>query len=291
MYAAGSTPRQFITIEGDNMGYVTAGNPDKPPIIFIHGWLSHADIWQDTLALLQDNFYCIAVDLMGHGYSDKSYHIDLSISAQGARVVTLADSLGFETFTLVGHSMGGMIALHLAALSAPERVAGVVSVAGAVNGQLDGYINAVLKPIMHSGYLFPIIYNFSRLAIDRGWRWYTDLFDRALYHDIHFIPVDTLDRRMAILPGMEVAGYMDLVEIARVNLTGWLSYIDVPVRAIFGRYDKTVPPINGELVAEYVPHGDLVLIENCGHVPMIEGQSAYFDALWAFLCGADRPQT
>ncbi|HEX2905746.1 MAG TPA: alpha/beta hydrolase [Phototrophicaceae bacterium] len=283
MFSTNGNGRQFVQVDNYRLGYVTAGRPSDPPIIFVHGWLSHARTWRQTLAALQDQYYCVSVDLLGHGYSDKPHNGDYSIPAQANRVLKLADALGIQQFTYIGHSMGGMIGLYLASTLAPERVTRLVDVSGVANGKLSPYVRGFLTPIYATGSVMPPIWEFSRQAM--RWRWYAYIYDRALYYhpEQAFAPVEDEDRHMALMPGNEIPAYRDLQAIAALDLTPRLKNIQAPTLAVFGKYDNTVPIENGYLVKRHVPNSRLVLLDDCGHVPMTEQTAAYLEAVNNFL--------
>ncbi|MBI5671172.1 MAG: alpha/beta hydrolase [Chloroflexi bacterium] len=277
--------RQFVTIDGHRLGYISAGNPAAPPLLLVHGWLSHARTFRQTMEALQERYYCVSVDLPGHGFSDKPKDGDYSIQAQAARVLKLADALGLDRFAYIGHSMGGMIGLYLAATLAPERITRLVDVSGVANGLLSPYVRYVLTPIYALGAVLPSIWAFSRVAMN--WRWYAYTYDRALYANPYksFEPASAEDRQMALMPGNEIPAYRDLQAIRAVNLADALPRIQTPTLVLFGRQDKTVPLENAYLVQRCVPGAQLVLLDNCGHVPMTEQPEAYLNAVSAFLAG------
>lgn len=276
--------KQTIAAADGVITYQTMGNPANPPLIFIHGWLSHSGVWTETMTALADTFYCVAVDLLGHGDSDKPSCGDYSISAQAGRVLAVADALGFERFGVIGHSMGGQISAYLAALLAPERIAVLVSVSGVVMGQLSRYMQHVIQPIMAGAMIMPFAWDVSRLAM--RWRWYSYLFDYPLYKHIPAIPIEHLDRRMALQPGIETAAYRDLLAIESLDLTPHLRHIRGPVLVIHGCDDNTVPVRNGMVLGEHVPNAEIALMHAIGHVPMQEDFDSYMGHLRGFLTTA-----
>lgn len=280
MPAIDPTARQFMTIEGCKIGYLAVGNPTNPPLVLVHGWLSHAGFWKPTLEAFQETHYCVAVDLLGHGLSDKPNDGDYSIPTQARRVLALADALGIGRFTWIGHSMGGQIGVYTA-INYPERLERLVSVAGVVTGELSAYVRYGMKPIFWLGSLFPSVWNLSRYAT--RWRWYTDLFDRPIIYDVRYNHIDPVDRQMAIQRGVEISMYRDLQAIAACNLTNDLSKIRIPTLVIFGKQDSTVPVENGYLMQRHVPGSQLVVLDKCGHVPMTEKRLAYMETLKTFL--------
>ncbi|MBZ0304788.1 MAG: alpha/beta hydrolase, partial [Anaerolineae bacterium] len=229
---------------------------------------------------LQQSHYCVAIDLLGHGHSEKPRAGDYSIPAQAARVLKIADALGLETFTWIGHSMGGQIGLYTAA-HMPERLSRMVSVSGVVTGKLSAYVRWMLSPIYRMGALCPPIWDVSRIAIK--YPWYSSIFDHALVHRPRLTPIDDMDRQMAMVPGIEIPAYRDLQAIAALDLTPLLASVQAPTLAIFGKQDNTVPVENGHLVERHVPNSRLVLLDNCGHIPMTEQTTTYLDVLCRFL--------
>ncbi len=272
-----------ITLDGHRLTYTTAGHPAAPPLVLIHGWGSHRGVWRQTVEAFRDSRYCVAMDLLGFGDSDKPADADYSIEVQGRRILQLADALDIDKFVLMGHSMGGQIALCAASMLAPERVAKLVSVAGVVTGRLMPVVERVIYWQVAIGAAFPW------LGIPVRWftryRWFVYLQFRSWFYEMEAVPFDDweIDRRMALQPGAHVAGYKAWQAMHSLNLTAYLAKITAPTLAIFGQHDGTVPVSDGHLVDQYVPDSRLVLIDRCGHFPMYEQTAQYLDALGAFL--------
>lgn len=104
-----------------------AGGPDAPTVLLVHGWACLAYAWRFQLAALRAAGYrAVAPDLRGHGFSDKPLDDRrYTPDALAEQLVGVADALGLRRMLVVGHSMGGAVALRLAALH-PDRVAGLV---------------------------------------------------------------------------------------------------------------------------------------------------------------------
>ena len=156
----------FLTIEGYNIAYSSAGSPSDPPVILIHGIISHRGVWTHTVDTLRDRFFCVSFDLPGFGDSDKPKAGDYSIAKQAERALKIADHFGFDKFTVVGHSMGGQIAVYLAANLAPQRVNRLVSVAGVVTGKLADKVQNITRHMVALGAKFPAVYSFRRTLVE-----------------------------------------------------------------------------------------------------------------------------
>lgn len=105
------------------------GNPANPPLLALHGWLDNAASF-DRLAPLLDQYYVVAIDLAGHGRSDHRapgawyHHVD-----NLSDVLEVANVLGWQQFSLLGHSMGAGIASIFAA-AFPERIERLLLIEG-----------------------------------------------------------------------------------------------------------------------------------------------------------------
>jgi pimeloyl-ACP methyl ester carboxylesterase len=116
------------------------GQNGKPALVLVHGGLDHARSWDWVARVLRDDYHVYALDLRGHGnsawapgaiYSMAEHILDLSV---------LIDIIGKEPIRVVGHSLGGMIALHYSGVF-PDRVHKVISIEGLgfpLNHQIHG---------------------------------------------------------------------------------------------------------------------------------------------------------
>jgi len=100
----------------------------RPPVVFLHGFGGDLSHWTAQLEHLRPEHRAIAMDLRGHGESERPRDADFGVESQATDVVAVLDALGIDRAVLVGHSLGGAIALAAAARD-PDRVAGLVLVA------------------------------------------------------------------------------------------------------------------------------------------------------------------
>ena len=175
------------TVNGHRIIATVQGDPQKPPVFFVHGWMSHRGVWRQTLPALEEKYHCIALDLLGFGNSEKPDDGDYSIQMQGRRIIAIADALGFQKFSLVGHSMGGQIAMCIASMLAPERVEKLVSVAGVVTGQLSELVEKNIYPLVRFGHKRPWVYRLSRAMMNN--RLYVNWAFRPWFYDIRQMPL------------------------------------------------------------------------------------------------------
>jgi pimeloyl-ACP methyl ester carboxylesterase len=275
--------KQYLTINDQRLAYIAAGDPSAPPLLMIHGWLSHAGVWRQTFDAFRETHYCVAVDLLGLADSAKPADGDYSIPAQANRILAFADALRLGRFTLIGHSMGGQIALYTAAVLAPERLVRLMDVAGVSTGTLEAYPRRVTLPRMQMAENRVWLWNFSR--------WLAGFYPVARFEYnpwfYHFGAVPyaewAIDRQYAMQPGMHHSATRCGEAILACDLSNSLGKISAPTLVIFGDKDRVVPVSEGQTVRRLVPGSRMIQIENCGHFPMLEAQERYLDLLREFL--------
>ena len=133
-------PLQETTLHGHRVGFRMAG--DGPLIVLLHGITSTSDVWLDVMARLAERYTVVAPDLLGHGRSAKPRG-DYSLGAYASGARDLLGLLGFERGTVVGHSLGGGIALQFA-YQFPEYCERLVLVS-------SGGLGTEVHPLLRAG--------------------------------------------------------------------------------------------------------------------------------------------
>ncbi len=133
MYPAGETGlgvRMVLLSSGLRVRVVEAGDETSPPLVLVHGWGCSVWMFHDNIHYLADSgFRVFAVDLKGHGLSDKpGAASEYTLGAMRDHLIEILDALGLKRAGLVGHSMGASLAVHVAA-AVPDRVSGVALMA------------------------------------------------------------------------------------------------------------------------------------------------------------------
>lgn len=111
---------QYITAGALRMHVATAGDPDAPPLLLLHGWPQHWYLWRRVIPAVSERYRVIAPDLRGFGWTDApagGYRKERMASD----ILALLDAMGVERVRLAGHDWGGWIGFLLA-LRAPERI-------------------------------------------------------------------------------------------------------------------------------------------------------------------------
>src|SRR5450756_1607516 len=131
-------PTYVLPAHGTDVHYVRAGS--RPPVVLLHGVLGSHRRWAPLVSLLAEDCTLIAPDLLGHGDSSTPRG-DYSLGAHAGGLRDLLDELGVQRATLVGHSLGGGVALQFAWLF-PERVERLVLVS---SGGLGRELSLLLR--------------------------------------------------------------------------------------------------------------------------------------------------
>ena len=133
-----TSAERTVTLHGHTFSYTDSGS--GPVLLFIHGILGSQKQWGHLVDRLDDNHRLIVPDLFGHGESAKPIG-DYSLGAHAATLRDLLDRLGIEQVSLVGHSLGGGIAMQMTYLF-PERVDRLVLVS---TGGLGRELSVLLR--------------------------------------------------------------------------------------------------------------------------------------------------
>jgi pimeloyl-ACP methyl ester carboxylesterase len=112
---------RFVSVAGLQLHYELRGA--GPPIVLLHGFAGGAHAWAEVAAELARDYSVYALDLAGFGLSDKPAMADYSLAGHGRRVVGLIEALDLRDVTLVGHSMGGVVAAYAVLAEQGGRIA------------------------------------------------------------------------------------------------------------------------------------------------------------------------
>lgn len=220
---------------------------EGPPVILIHGLAGSSRWWKRNIEALAEHFHVYVVDLIGFGQSKGRHKFVLDEAAGYLR--DWMDRLGLDEANIIGHSMGGVIAIDMAARF-PERVHRLV------------LVDAATFTFEHT-----LIQNAMGLAKTL---WYLPL---------GFIPLLVTDALRAGPWTLWKAGR----ELLTTDITTALRQVSVPVLIVWGERDTTVPIDIGEHLREELPGAELVVIEKAGHNPMWDRPEAFNQIVISFL--------
>ena len=237
------------------------GESARCPLLLIHGAAGSSVVWIDVLRRLSGRRRVVAPDLPGHGQSEP-WH-ELSISGYGEAVGTLCSHLGIGRAVVLGHSMGGAIALRLA-LDFPDRVAGLVLCSTAAHFQIAPAIHAVLEK------------DFGRLP---EWFRHTAYSPKT--------PREVVDRwvSVAVQAPQEIA-VGDFRALDGFDVRDRLRELRAPALVICGEDDLLTPPQGSRQLVEGIPGARFTLLPRAGHMVFHEQPDGFHAALDPFLAEA-----
>jgi pyruvate dehydrogenase E2 component (dihydrolipoyllysine-residue acetyltransferase) len=239
---------------GKRLRYLDLGKGDGPAVVFVHGFGADLNTWMFNQPALAEKHRTVALDLSGHGGSTKVLDFALDPAGFGADIDHVLTALGIERAHLVGHSMGGAIALQFAATQ-PDRVASLTLIAPAGLGVeinaafIDGFVKMerrreaqeVLRLLVHD----------------------PDLVSRAMVEDV--LRYKRLDGVAAALQALADAWFPGGVQ--RNLLANRLAALTMPAQIIWGRDDQIMPAAQGEALGGKLP---VHILDNAGHLPHME---------------------
>jgi len=269
---AGLVP-QFESVDGVRLRYVRAGT--GPAVVLLHGFASSIFTWRDVLPELARGHDVVAVDLPNSGGS--AIRPDLPPAAYPRLVIGLMDRLGLGRASLVGNSLGGGIAVLVAAQH-PEHVDRLVLIDSV------GYnLAAKDRPwVLRAAGAPPLARLLEALPVRRA---VVTLALRQVFFDDRLVTADRIDEYVAPLlrPGAVAAGQALLAGSDDMGFPGVVAQVRAPTLVIWGREDRWVPVGDADRFLADIPGARKFVIEGCGHLPQEERPAEVLKLLEDFL--------
>jgi pimeloyl-ACP methyl ester carboxylesterase len=271
---------KMIPLHGRQLRYVEAGS--GPVLLMIHGMAGTYENWQAVIEPLAQRYTVIAPDLPGHGNSESGAG-DYSLGSLASGLRDLLITLGYDRATLVGHSLGGGIAMQFA-YQFPEITERLVLVS-------SGGLGPEVSPVLRAAAL-PGAKLFIAATAGPG-----SVVGSALARGLAAI---------GLQPSADVAevarGYASLADAGRRGAflatlrsvvgtegqrveAGDRLYLaeGVPVLIIWGRRDRIIPVAHGEHAHTAIPDSRLEIFDAAGHMPQLELPARFIAVLERFL--------
>ena len=269
---------EYLELEGTWVRYNIIGG--GPPVLLVHGWLSSSRLWEQLAGRLAQRFTVYTLDLSGFGESDKP------LSGYGVRngsrlLYAFCAHFGLTRTNVVAHDLGGDMAVKLAA-DHPDVVGRLVLVATPADDEqidLPTLLWLATLPV-----LGPIFYALGRLArpVRRLWM-------RPFVADPSDLTEEVIDDAGRSTPAA-VGKTLSVArkEISRGRLARQARIIKIPLFLIAGEQDQIVDPQAVGVWARSVDKAEICLLDECGHLPMIERTAEFNAQILAFLTGDAR---
>jgi len=264
-------PGAIVDVDGVPIHYIERGSGPAAAVL-IHGFLGHTYSFRYLIPELAKDRRVVAVDLKGSGYSSRPEKGDYSLTEQARLVIRLMDKLGIDRASFVGHSLGGEVAMRLAA-NWPERVEKLV-LAASVSG--DRIPSLPVTPLIK-----PILWLIGRLFGRR-------IFRRQFY-DPRKATKEVLEayRRPLRIKGTGHAVYQTLRDMRREKAVE-SSRITAPVLILWASSERILPRWVLSRLRKRFPQAKVVAIERAGHLLLEEQPEQANRAVKSFLEGRDQ---
>jgi pimeloyl-ACP methyl ester carboxylesterase len=270
-----------IRLHGHRVTYKRAGW--GPVVVLIHGITGSSATWDDVIEPLSENFTVVAPDLLGHGESAKPRG-DYSLGAYASGIRDLIAAIGHDRATVVGHSLGGGVAMQMA-YQFPERVERLVLVS---SGGLGREVHLLLRAAALPGseFVLPLLASPSligrldglgailgRLGLQAGadleemWTGFSSLADpgaRAAF--IHTL-------RTILDPGGQRVSATDRLYLAE----------EMPSLIVWGERDPIIPYRHGLQASEIMPGSRFITFPDAGHFPHRQDPRRFVRELTDFM--------
>jgi pimeloyl-ACP methyl ester carboxylesterase len=278
---------QFRTIHGYRRAFIRVGS--GPALLLIHGIGDNSSTWEHLLPFLARDHTVIAPDLLGHGASDKP-RADYSVAAYANGMRDLLSVLGVDRATVVGHSLGGGVAMQFA-YQYPERCERLVLIStGGVSRDVHPILRLAALP--DADLLLPLVgYDVTRMTVRAIFR----AFQR-LGTDLGRDAADFL-RVFDTLPDATARSAFVRTLRAAVDFRGQvITMLDrcylargMPTLLVWGAHDAIIPYQHALLAHAAMPGSRLETFENAGHFPHHSEPSRFLSVLSDFLASTTPP--
>ena len=276
---------ESVHIHGKPASFTRGGT--GPPIVLIHGITSSARTWAAVEPLLETDHTVIAPDLAGHGHSAKPRG-DYSLGAHASGIRDLLSLLGVRTATIVGHSLGGGIAMQFA-YQFPERVERLVLVD---SGGLGNDVSLVLRAATLPGaeYVMPVLFSRVPMAVGAG-----------VTRTLRRVGIGRSAGARGLREGLKSLGDAEgrraFLHTARAVIDPAGQRIDardrlylsdgIPSLLVWGDRDPIIPVEHGREAHRLMPGSRLVEFPGAGHFPHVDDPERFAALLRDFVASTE----
>jgi pimeloyl-ACP methyl ester carboxylesterase len=268
-----------ITVNGIRTRYLTAGAGE--PIVLIHGIGGFAERWQPAIDQMSPAYRVLAPDVVGFGRSDKPKDRVYTYQTFATFILSFLDALQLQQLTLIGHSLGGGIALQTS-IYAPGRIKKLVIISsGGLGREFSIFLRLMTLPILGELAIRSSLEGVRRSqkmgvydpsVIREGW--VQDAFEMSSLPGAAGIFLKTL-RDSSNLFG----GFKSVIDPIANNL----DKISAPTLIIWGENDTVIPFKYAAVAKSGIAGSRVFALKQCGHQPIQEHPEKVLDEISAFI--------
>lgn len=260
---------KLVDLNGRCTHYVERG--EGPPVILVHGYLLDSRTWLRNLDALAEHFRVLAVDLWGFGYSTRE-PLDYGYALYAEQILQFMDALGIPSASIVGHSMGGGIAISVAA-NHPERVHKLILV-GATGMPHPLPLRSRLLGLPGVAEFLMGLDTDAFRRKNLGDLWLPEGYELSSAEFESLVGAHKVEGSTEVMASVVRRRFFDTLgpEVEQ------LATLDIPTLIVWGDQDRMVPLHCGEEMHAILKDSQLRIFEGSGHMPCYD-QSQGFNAL------------
>lgn len=268
---------KFTIVNGVKMHYLEAGKGE--PMILIHGWLCYAAFWKPILAELSKKYHIYAIDLIGHGLSEKSINnkINYNTENQAKWIIEFMKKKNIENAYVVGHSMGGETAAKIAIL-APDIIKKLVLLCAVGLEENPKLIPLYLRLINDLPVRAPLKWFFSKSIVIPSVNlclYKNNKINDAFANDIILFNTNRQQDASAIVKTTKDGLFQDFIDERAKN-------INIPTLCLWAENDDLVPVKLGEQYHKLIKNSILEVIPKAGHLVPWEKPKQVISSITSF---------
>jgi 2-hydroxy-6-oxonona-2,4-dienedioate hydrolase len=252
----------YLDVGGRRTRYIHAGSTTQPTLVFLHGSAGHVEAYVRNLEAHAEHFSVWAIDMLGHGYTDRAGH-PLEVDHYVEHLIAFLDAIGVEQAHVSGESLGGWVATRLA-IDHPERVGRLVlNTAG--GSQADPEVMARIRTLSMAAAENP---DWDTVSARILWL----MADKTRNYDDIIKSRQTIYSRPGFVDAMSDILALQDPEIRARNIISAEEYAQIqsPTLVLWTSDDPTADVTEGRRIASMIPGAQFVVMEGCGHWPQYE---------------------
>ena len=267
-----------IQIDNYLFAYQLQGNPHNPVILFLHGFMGDRYEFAEVIAVLSKHFYCVAIDLLGHGETRAIGAIapdsDYTMASTANLVIKFLDALHLKPCHLVAYSMGGRLALYLAIfykeyfhkVAIESASAGLATASARLSRQKQDHQLA------------------TKLENSNLEQFLEDWYQQSIFGNLRSHPKfsQMLTQRLNNSPSELAKSLRNLGLGMQRSLWDKLGEVDISLLLLVGELDQKFIQIN-QLIAQQARFSKLEIIPDCGHNTHFEKPELFAQKIFDFL--------
>lgn len=275
---------RIVTLPSNGVQVCIAEEGEGEPLLFIHGLAMDLSCWDPCVRSLSKQYRCICIDLPGHGNSQKG--LTYTLGSMAAAIEEVIRLLRIEKITLIGHSMGAQISMHIA-LGNPAFLSKLVLVAPAGFEQFsEGEKRSIIEYASRPN---PDVLSDGQIQYLCSLN-YADPHHPAIMKDVSHLK--------QLIASSGIQGYFNMMRECLTSMLNepvydQLGSLSVPVQVIFGDHDKLIPNrlLHPFLTtsgiasdgASRIRQSSLTILKRTGHLVQVESPEDFNQVLKNFL--------